>query len=656
MSSQTFNFAAMGIADPASPPAGLRSWSKNVAVGKIIEEGLQKSTTVAGIPAWIIDGFVPTDNVIKLTFVHGTTPTGTITNTGCGFFLAKSETAPSPNDDDAYYVFAGTQNTKIVPINGAAGSSYIFPTKTNAIPDVFELYIDRTLGEARLFKNGKSVLRPLSGLVDYTVYGVAVNNSTIASFSIADAGNTLPPYIGRDDSAGFNLGNSLLTYYSGFNPKFARLAGFPVKLTEKANGQMKSTLVPLDKIKGNVFTLEYAGAGIANTTIEYSNFTASVQAEMPARAAGGVNIILSTDGTPYLSDPTNMNYYYTINGSTTGIPIGSYIFSDEVNPLNTTQASLLFNSIGFVTCSESGSGTVYRRVYIRDATDGILRVFRARFNLPTQALVSLTYDPTYFVSAFEQPLDTWVESNVINIDLGSSTINGSEWVISGNAEISWDTGSGWSPWTAFDGSNTILMESSLEPLPVKLRGKSSILPDTERVFSISEQALTGDEFFWSVFTEIDTSVFQPDLQEDPEQTIISLVNYENDTQFTLASVDVSSPTTYSGVIGANTQVTVSAKPNKGFTGQVDFIYSRIDFGMFKNSANKVPVTVPYEATWAQVIAAVNTTYGTNLTSDDYVDEPSWVPPTVNLEWTLTIKSTSLVFIGSAVLAITVNPA
>ena len=652
MSSQTFNFAAMGIADPANPPAGLRNWSKTAGVGKIVEEGLQLSATGSGNPAWIVDGFIPTDNVIKLTFKPGLAPVGAIGSTGLGFIIAKNENAVSPADDDAYTFIAGASNVKRISVNGSPGANAIFTIKTNLVTDIFELYIDRTAGVALFFKNGRSVMKAVTGLADYTNYGVSLNASAIEYFSIEDAGATLPPYIGRDNVTIFYLHTSSVGYYSGFKPKFGRLAGFPLRLSDFNNGQMKIDPTPLNKIIGNVFTLPYGTNGLAAGYLSFSDFTDTVESEMAIRGAGNYNLFLSTDGSANLSNVNNINHYYTINGSTTGLPLGSYLFSDELNPVISTSASLIFSANGGVICADGGSGTVQRRIFIRDGSDGILRMFTGTFDLTTTLLTNMVYNPNYLICKFEQPLDTWVESNVFTIDGIVGT--GAELFTVGGAQISYDTGSGWTEWALYTEADPLDPVSSLEPTPFKLRGKSSILPDTERQFLLKELTAVGVDLTWSVFTEIDTSVFLLDLLDDPEQTIIDLVNHENGTTFTSASVDVGDPSTYAGEIGGNSQVTVSAKPNKGFIGEIDFVYSRIDFSVFNNPSDKIAVTVPYEASWVDVIAAVNLACGVNLTTNDYEDEPTWVAPTTDLEWTLTIKSTSLVFFGSAVIDITVE--
>ncbi len=653
MATEFYDFSLETIADPATPPAGLHSWNKTTGVGKIVDAGFARSTSNSNVAVWISSAFTPTDNFVKVEIVLGSNGVGGVSSSGGGIIVTADD---SGSDDDGLGFFVGVTNHKEVSYNGTAGSlvGSLAIAKNNLINDVITLIVDRVNHKGYPFRNGNAIFKPVTLASNLVKYGVANNVTSIfKSLKIEDAGNTIPDYVGgvnnitpTGSASTFLQLNAIsdLKYY-GFKPKFARLNGLPVSIDIVSGDSLTVEVIPLNKLIGNVFPNFYLNANTNRVAdLTFSDFTTSVNVEAIIQSSW-VNLTTSSSTTGTLTDPSNINHYYDINGSTTGMPLGSLIINGTLQTTTTNTLSISTNGALTLIGLDNNIGTLDKDIYIKDGTDGILRKFVGTFdkaNSPFGGMINLVHVPYHFVNAFEVDLDIFVTSNEVSI----TGANGLDFYVEGNGLLSYNTGTEWTDYVESSVGSPITVTSSLNPVPFKIQAKSSGLSDKERLFALKEDSVLNINYPWSIFTKIDTTVFVPDLQDDPEAIVIGLINHDNGTTFAVDDVDVIDVGNYTGVQSGDTGATLVAEANSGYNGSIDITYNRIDIDSFFNTPDSIEVSVAEFGTWVDVIAAVNSTVGINLTTDDYEDEPSFPGVEDDMSWTLTIKSTSLVYKGS----------
>jgi hypothetical protein len=140
-----------------------------------------------------------------------------------------------------------------------------------------------------------------------------------------------------------------------------------------------------------------------------------------------------------------------------------------------------------------------------------------------------------------------------------------------------------------------------------------------------------------------------DLTKAPLQILIDQINADNAGVTLLSSeVTVAAPAVETGA--TNTSIVFSAiEPTSRFTGNQTFFYNRLNLGTVLNAGNKDFEFETALDTLAELIAAINTRYGINLTTDDYTSDNF---PVVGAEpgethaVNITAKAGSLIFIGA----------
>jgi hypothetical protein len=131
------------------------------------------------------------------------------------------------------------------------------------------------------------------------------------------------------------------------------------------------------------------------------------------------------------------------------------------------------------------------------------------------------------------------------------------------------------------------------------------------------------------------------LNQPPKNVVLALINRDNGTSFTLSQVDLTSITAMPSSFARNTSVLVEAIPGGGFlNSQKIQYYNRLDLGY--QWRNTTPVAAFDNPTSTHdVLTAINTLYGIQLTADDVEDNPYTDNP-----HTLVAKPGSYVWIGS----------
>lgn len=137
-----------------------------------------------------------------------------------------------------------------------------------------------------------------------------------------------------------------------------------------------------------------------------------------------------------------------------------------------------------------------------------------------------------------------------------------------------------------------------------------------------------------------------DLTRLPEVILVDLINRDNGTSLRVADVNFSIPEV--NLSGKNTRITVTAKPNVGYTGSATLTYNRINLNTIP--ANRVIIFSATTETFIRdIISRINTKYLVNLTTNDFIDEPlpsfSLTVPGETLPFTLRAAPGSLIYNG-----------
>ncbi len=100
----------------------------------------------------------------------------------------------------------------------------------------------------------------------------------------------------------------------------------------------------------------------------------------------------------------------------------------------------------------------------------------------------------------------------------------------------------------------------------------------------------------------------------------------------------------------DTSLLVSAAINTPYIGDVTVKYNRLDLADFETNYGERTLIVPEGATAADVVAAFNSEYGAELTTDDYEDNALPTPPDWDGEtYTLVAAAGSLAYKNEVVL-------
>lgn len=128
--------------------------------------------------------------------------------------------------------------------------------------------------------------------------------------------------------------------------------------------------------------------------------------------------------------------------------------------------------------------------------------------------------------------------------------------------------------------------------------------------------------------------------------LIQLINEDNGTSITQADVNIGLPSDYAGTAGRNTQVTISAKAGRPYSGSFTFHYKRLQLGTAWNSGIVFTTGTAYVDTHS-ILPLINSQFGLQLDTSD-ITNTTFTGGTA----TLTAASTSLIWKGSV--SITLN--
>lgn len=136
-----------------------------------------------------------------------------------------------------------------------------------------------------------------------------------------------------------------------------------------------------------------------------------------------------------------------------------------------------------------------------------------------------------------------------------------------------------------------------------------------------------------------------DFTQSQDKIILDLINDTNDSELTLAQVDLSDPVPQED---EQVQVTVTPKEGSGYTGSVNVFYNRLNFMDFSMIFFPAGLTIQLgEATMiSDLLPQINAAFGVALSADDIVDGPitGWSgEPNEILPVPIEIQPTSLVY-------------
>lgn len=151
--------------------------------------------------------------------------------------------------------------------------------------------------------------------------------------------------------------------------------------------------------------------------------------------------------------------------------------------------------------------------------------------------------------------------------------------------------------------------------------------------------------------------FVLDFTKAPEQILLDQINNDNSSALTLQQVSFGLPTTTTGTSPArDTQVTVSAVANEGYSGSVVVEYNRVNISTVPGARSTV-FPKGSAVNISDLIPQINAAYQINLTTADYTDGP--LPtftgaPNEEHTFQLVISSDSLPFENSVTLTVKAN--
>lgn len=225
---------------------------------------------------------------------------------------------------------------------------------------------------------------------------------------------------------------------------------------------------------------------------------------------------------------------------------------------------------------------------------------------------------TNFTSISDAELDTRYESselNLIGVDPNESNV---EVRANRNIEFSYNTGSGWSSWVAVEANAIIPLPTGSQNYLIKLAYVTPLTYSTVITITI-EDTVAGklDPTDWVITTKAMPPSYIADLSDSTQQMVVNLINQANNSSLTVDDVVITNHITFSGGDVANTEATVTVKPNRPVVGSVTIRYRRMELGLLDGieEANFEVNTTSLNP--ADVVSAVNTKYGTAFTTDDF---------------------------------------
>lgn len=123
-------------------------------------------------------------------------------------------------------------------------------------------------------------------------------------------------------------------------------------------------------------------------------------------------------------------------------------------------------------------------------------------------------------------------------------------------------------------------------------------------------------------------------------SMLELVNFTNNKQYTFNQVSFGPPSVLTGVTGYNSQITMSAVAGGGYNGSVTFQYNRVDAGALLGNTMSMDSTTLVGSTVLSVLSQINGLFGLLLRADEVID--ATIDPTA-AALPITISGTSEVF-------------
>ena len=665
MSNANYDFSLETIASPATPPAGLALSANSLMSGQIVEGGFRSVGSTNNKAVWEHDNTF-TGDAVKVETAKGE---GAIVANGSYRYAG-----PSITDTNGVTICSGhyktaaavvgivafkmgtngttlTESISIAPTN-TSGDKPSFSTAWGDTDSKMTLYHDRVNGFVYPFMDGKVIPKiwtTATGTASAFKYGVQSGYSDgleIKSLDITEnlSLNDIPLHV---DMTTY-YGSSSVAGGAFFN-SFANRGHY---IAARIRG------VPVDRIysKGNMLACRLPNV------VE--------MLDCPVGYDPGQNNFLNTD--IYFYTPNEVAHIPALGRTLTFLPTGyairstsqatwasnNLLFNQRYNAIlgkDVTTFSKIFSqtslgmSVNQTTGAITSSTNTTAALYVWDPVDKRTREFTLEFS--GGALTTVTMNNSRFMAVFDADPKTWVESEAKVISLPPSEV----WnLICPTAEVAIRDNLG-GEWSAFTPSTDMDGLSIEDGYSVKLRMKSSQISDGERLATLQVTNGVGStDYTWRLRTRIDQTLYYPDNADSGALQIIKQINEDNGLTLDETMVTVGVPSTYSGFEPGNTQVTISGVPEFGVHGSIDVIYSRLSLTRFTTSGANLVVDVVTNATWTQVVEAINVQYGINLTTDDYEDFPEYTPiASGSTLATLTIKSTSLKYVGSPALAIQV---
>ena len=136
--------------------------------------------------------------------------------------------------------------------------------------------------------------------------------------------------------------------------------------------------------------------------------------------------------------------------------------------------------------------------------------------------------------------------------------------------------------------------------------------------------------------------FSPNPSLPSRQNVLNLINTYNLRQYNFQQAVLGSPSTVSGTVGFNAAISMSALPNSGFVGSVNFQYNRYDAGQVIGSNFSVDSSVLSGTTIQEILPGLDALMNLGLRIDEVVDGP--VDLVNDLSVTIVITNTSELYL------------
>ncbi len=584
---------ANGLATPTN--GSLAGWVKTTDfTGDIIHLTLKLNTAKANVPTSPMAGIV-----------------------GGVLFIANSDNSKAVLVSAFYTAGAGFR-LKIGYITNQAltiSKNLIFdyPNALDPLGTTVELYYNKLTGLISAFAripgdsvNGKkrsiTTIVPTHTGLSRVGFGSAKLTLNVEDFTATDENVVYPKVVDIPAPTYGSTTNQMVCY--GFVPQHANILGLPVDITatSTSNGvctatftlggyntwvgnnlyptNLNQTMLPVSE---PYLEVSYSGGvsyAVADTLVT-ANFAVFPQATLTPSDGGVTKALLSNYYTDSLSNVVIISQTNRVDVNGTFVTVG---FTNGL--VSTDATAAMPTPLAFFVQTAGGK---FRKFQIN--LDGNFQITSLSELIDTQ-----NFQPT-FGAAF----NTEYTSN--DLLVGTATSN---FVVSGGASYAIKpSGGSYGAWILGTTPSNLLSTDT-----IKIKGTSSKFKDRVKIFLCTIGVRTVN---WTLRTRLDKQ-YEVDFSLTPEQQILALVNYENETDMTFNDVDVYFVST-GGPGGTSVIARIDPKGTYKHQGNVDVIYKRLNVVNFATlSAADFTIDSP---TPTNVVAAFNAKYGTTLTVADF---------------------------------------